>query len=318
MTSATCRGTTLLLPSNAAKADDMIHLSNCLLAAAHLKDATPAVKEIVPEVVELLQIHGGQMNPKNLTNCFWALGQLAAVAPPSALKEVYRSNSDEKKMISHNSSDLLCAVVHLRDVAPGATKIVPAVVAQIQEIDVSYMSVNHMLNSLWALAHFKDMGPNATRLVPALVYKILGHWYRYQRNTSEPSIFSTFVENEMTPHVVCKCLLSAACLKDTAPEAAHLVDVLRELFRHVFVSMNSEELSNSLWAVEHLRGAYLEEVPSLVKHIEANIDNMSLQEISTCLWAAARLTDAAPDVLKIIPALAAKIPQTMDRSGPSQ
>ena len=75
--------------------------------------------------------------------------------------------------------------------------------------------------------------------------------------------------------------------------------------------MKPQELSNCLWAAAKLQGVspeVLYAVPALAKSIPDKVEDMTPQQLSNSLWAAAKLQSASPEVLEALPALARRIP----------
>lgn len=65
-------------------------------------------------------------------------------------------------------------------------------------------------------------------------------------------------------------------------------------------------LATVVWSIARLSNAlpkFLDIVPLLVEQIRAVAKDMNSQEVSNSLWAAANLAQSAPDVVKMVPAL---------------
>ena len=73
------------------------------------------------------------------------------------------------------------------------------------------------------------------------------------------------------------------------------------------------ESANVFWAMAGLHAQVGQHVavalPALAEHISKVVDKMIPQHLSNCLWAAATLQEAAPEVLSAVPALAERIPR---------
>ncbi|CAE7289922.1 unnamed protein product [Symbiodinium sp. CCMP2592] len=123
----------------------------------------------------------------------------------------------------------------------------------------------------------------------------------------------------MVEQALSNCLLAAAKLQGSAPEALKVVPTLTRYIQGKAVSMNSQDLGNCLWAAARLQDAspeVLDAVPALAKRIADKAQDMIPQDLSNCLIAAAKLQDASPEVLDCVPALAKRIPEQVQHMNP--
>ena len=75
-------------------------------------------------------------------------------------------------------------------------------------------------------------------------------------------------------------------------------------------AMTPQGLSNIFWAAAKLQDAVpevLQVVPALVAQIPSKAAEMNPQDVSSCLFAAMRLADAVPNVLEAVPALVKEV-----------
>ena len=78
--------------------------------------------------------------------------------------------------------------------------------------------------------------------------------------------------------------------------------------------MIPQHLSNCLWAAARLQEVepqVLKAVPSLTECMPQKGQRMNQLGVLQCLWAAANLQEIVPDVLKVLPALVSQIPRTV-------
>ncbi|CAK9084806.1 Cytoplasmic dynein 2 light intermediate chain 1 [Durusdinium trenchii] len=156
---------------NAGDAEEtrLEHLSNFLWASAHLKRKVPAVTEIVPDLVEVMRNNTSQMNPQNLSNSLWALGELAG-----GLGNIFCLGNDcfiddsdlvDSDLFDAHKIDLCGHWLTCRGAAePDA---VVALVEQIQG-NVDEMSLQQLSDCLWASLQLQDVTPDVMKILPAL------------------------------------------------------------------------------------------------------------------------------------------------------
>ena len=116
----------------------------------------------------------------------------------------------------------------------------------------------------------------------------------------------------MKPQELSNSLLACVPLKRAAPE---VLTALPELAAQISIKakdMDTQHLSNSLWAFGHLKDDASHEdvaklVTALLSQIQDKAKEMIPQALSNTLWAAAHLKDIAPDVKEIVAAIVAQI-----------
>ena len=75
--------------------------------------------------------------------------------------------------------------------------------------------------------------------------------------------------------------------------------------------LHARELANVIWSSAHLFDEYrdvLDLVPAIVAQVPDKAKDMNPQELSNVLWAAAKLKDDEPDVVNVVPAIVAQVP----------
>ena len=91
----------------------------------------------------------------------------------------------------------------------------------------------------------------------------------------------------------------AVLWEDIGVHMSQLLLELAEYFQVHSAGMNPQDLSNSLWAAATLKDAapqVLKAVPALAGQIPGQVGDMVPQALSNSLWAAASLKDAVPAV----------------------
>ena len=144
-------------------------LSNCLWAAAHLKDAVPDdVLNIIPALAIQIPEKVDDMIPQALSNCLWASAQLKDVAPDDVMRIVpalaVQIPGKVDDMIPQHLSNCLWASAHLKEVVPDVVKILPALSAKLPG-KADAMNPHELANSVHGLVVLQDSVPEARELL---------------------------------------------------------------------------------------------------------------------------------------------------------
>ena len=119
-------------------------------------------------------------------------------------------------------------------------------------------------------------------------------------------------EGQVGPQAVANVLYSLGKLSDDLEVPEGLLTALVKSLGEKARGMNSQGLSNSLWACAKLK-RIAPQVFTALRELSAQISikakDMIPQALSNSLWAAARLKDSAPEMLEMVPALVEKIPR---------
>ena len=139
---------------------------------------TPSDKAspVLPRLAARVQnrIEGGQVEPREVANVFWSLGQLSddLEVPEGLLMALVKWLGEKASGIGPQElSNSLLAFVQLKGVAPEVLTALPALAAQVS-IKAKDMIPQHISNSLWAAIRLKDDAPEVLQMVPALVEQI--------------------------------------------------------------------------------------------------------------------------------------------------
>ena len=100
-------------------------------------------------------------------------------------------------------------------------------------------------------------------------------------------------------------------LKHAAPEIPTALSATAARIADKVEEMTHQELSMSLWAAARLQDTVPEvstAVPAIAASIPHNADDMNSQDLSNSLWAVAKLQDRVPTVLVAMQALVTHIP----------
>ena len=123
-------------------------------------------------------------------------------------------------------------------------------------------------------------------------------------------------QNLLSPWSSANTLYAMGVLYEDLGECmAQALPRLYEAIRVKSDGMNAQGLSNCLWAAARLQDAspeVLNAVSALAKRIPDKVEDMVPQHLSNSLWAAAKLQDASPEVLDAVPALAKCIPDKVE------
>ena len=258
--------------------------------------ASPVLPRLAARVQDMAL--KGQLEPREVSNVFWSLGQLSDGLDISKglLRALVTSLGEKASGLEPQGlSNSLLACVQLKGVAPEVLTVLPKLAAQIS-IKAVDMVPQALSNSLWASAHLKDDADHAdvAKLAMALVCQI------------------PVKAKDMIPQHLSNTLWAAAKLKDVAPDVKEIVPAIVAQIQDKANGMIPQHLSNTLWAAAQLKDIapdVKEIVPAIVAQIQDKANGMIAQQISNSLWAATRLQDSAPEVLEMVPALLEEIPR---------
>ena len=215
-------------------------LANILWAIASLVSDIPALRKIVPGLVEQIPGKVGDMIPQALSNLFWAAAQLQDDAPkvlnivPVLVAQMVL---DASKMDPQGLSNSLWAAGKLHGVAPEVVKAVPALAAQAC-LKAGGMKPQELSNSLWAAANLQDAAPEVVKIVPALAAQI------------------PLKTGGMNPQDLSNSLWALKDFADASPAVAKAVQALVEKVPSKITSMNGQELSNTAEALVFLAESF--------------------------------------------------------------
>ena len=258
--------------------------------------ASPVLPRLAARVQDMAL--KGQLEPREVSNVFWSLGQLSdGLGASKGLLTALVQALGEKasRMNAQDLSNNLLACVQLKAVAPEVLTVLPKLAAQIS-IKAKDMKPQELSNSLWAVAHLRDDAchEDVQKFVTPLACQILEK------------------ANGMIPQHLANTLWAAAQLKDVALDAAKIVPAMVAQIQDKANGMIPQGLSNSLWAATQLRDVapdVKEVVPAIVTQIQEKANGMIPQQLSNSLWAATRLQESAPEVLQMVPSLLEEIPR---------
>ena len=261
--------------------------------------ASPVLPRLAARVQDMAL--KGQLEPREVSNVFWSLGQLSndLDISKSLLMALVTSLCEKARgMDSQGLSNSLLACVQLKGVAPEVLTALPKLAAQIS-MKAKDMIPQHLSNSLWASAHLKDDADHAdvAKLATALVRQI------------------PVKAKDMIPQHLSNTLWAAAKLKDVAPDVKEIVPAIVAQIQDKANGMVPQALSNCLWAAAQLKEVapdVKEIVPAIATQINVKAKDMVPQALSNCLWAATRLKDDAPEVLQMVPVLVEEIPRNQE------
>ena len=189
--------------------------------------ASPVLPRLAARVKN--RIEEGQVEPREVANVFWSLGQLSddLDTPKGLLMALVKWLGEKTSgMGPQELSNSLLAFVQLKGVAPEVLTALPELVAQVL-IKAKDMIPQHISNSLWAAIRLKDDAPEVLQMVPALVKEI-------PRNQAD---FSS--------QAICHCLEALVLLRDLVPEVGKFL-ATQSNSKDDFVGVSAHRFSSLL------------------------------------------------------------------------
>lgn len=142
-------------------------LSNCFLACAKLREATPVVLDIVPVIASGIVEKTGGINPQDVSNNLWVSARLKDVGPevlrvvPAMAAQI---PDKVKDMVPQGLANCLWACAELKNAAPVALKVVPDILAEVP-VKISEMKPQELSNTLEALVFLQSSVPEVAEFV---------------------------------------------------------------------------------------------------------------------------------------------------------
>ena len=127
-------------------------ISNCMLGAVSLQDASPEVLDAVPTLAKRIPDMVQHMNPQAISNCLWAAANLQDASPEvlDAVPSLAKRIPDKvEEMIPQAISNCLWAAAKLQDASPEVLDAVPALAKRIPD-KVKDMIQKQLKMALWA------------------------------------------------------------------------------------------------------------------------------------------------------------------------
>ena len=245
--------------------------------------ASPVLPKLAARVQDMAL--KGQLEPREVSNVFWSLGQLSdglGVSKGLLTALVQALGEKASRMNAQDLSNNLLACVQLKAVAPEVLTVLPKLAAQIS-IKAKDMKPQELSNSLWAVAHLRDDAchEDVQKFVTPLACQILEK------------------ANGMIPQHLANSLWAAAQLKDIAPDATKIVPAMVAQIQDKPKNMNPQDLSNNVWAAARLKDdapGVLQMVPALAEEIPRKQAGFFSQDICNCFEALVLLQDSVPEV----------------------
>lgn len=237
------------------------------------------------------------MSARGLADCLGAVACLKDVSPEvmgivSAIAEQIPRKKGEIQVTSLESLCLLEAAAKMQDVAPDLLKKVMDTVLQLPA-EGEEVIAGHGAAALQALADLVGAAPN---LVTAEVVSVVG------------AMVSKVLAKvqDMKPVEVARCIQALPVLTHVAPGVLKLVPALEPHFHAMASEMTGSELADCLPAAKHVP-ELLKLVPFLLEPIISKVFDINEPSLCSCLDAVVELKEVAPETLKILPGIAARI-----------
>lgn len=250
--------------------------SSLFYSIATLHVYAPALKGILPLLVESVKFAAHDFDTQGLTNVIWGTAKLntwddGLRSMMSLLADVMVDTADSFE--GRQLANIFWAGAVLRHQSPELLQALPAM-AEVAEDRMMELNAQGIANTLWAVATLKESVPCLQQLLPSLALAVLGTVQSFNAQNIANSIWAI------------------ARLKGNATDLYKAYPALLKAAEREMPRMNHQGIANIMWAAATLRNdapSVNEILPSLTARLAGVVRTMNKQDVANVIWSCGSL-----------------------------